>query len=262
MNFFVRMNKIRNDVTGRYGGVMFRIGFCDNDSSVLEELTNWIEDYRKKGNQNIEYVLFNSPLEVLTYLEEGGFLEVLFSETDMLGMNGIKMAREIKLLDNHMKLIFLTNTAEYAVESYQVNAYFYQLKPIHLEKLDELMDRILLERRIEEEDFFVLKCRTGITRIYFYQLEYGEIINRKLYLYLNNGMVLESGMSMEDLEGKLEHTGKFIRPHRSYIVNMEYIVHLGKDNILMKDRVEISIPRIKRKEIKEKYLDYLQRNNW
>ena len=138
---------------------MLKIGFCDNDSNVLEELTNWIENYRKKGNQNIEYVLFKSPLEVLTYLEKGGFLEVLFSETAMAGMNGIRMAREIRLMDNHIKLIFLTSTAEYAVESYRVKTYFYQLKPICPKELDELMDRILLERETEEKDFFILKLR-------------------------------------------------------------------------------------------------------
>jgi len=160
-----------------------------------------------------------------------------------------------------MKLIFLTNTAEYAVESYQVNTYFYQLKPIHTEELDALMDRIMLERQTEEEDFFVLKCKTGITRVYFYQLEYSEMNNRKMYLYLNNGMVLECGMSMEELEGKLECTGKFIRPHRSYLVNMEYIEQLVKDNIIMKSQMKISIPRMKRKEIKEMYMKYLQGQN-
>ena len=48
----------------------------------------------------------------------------------MPGVNGIETAQEIREYDSAMKIIFLTSSAEYAVESYTVNAYFYQLKPI------------------------------------------------------------------------------------------------------------------------------------
>lgn len=236
---------------------MFKIGFCDDNNNVLQELSKWIEEYRAAYNQEIEYVMFQSSLEVLAYIEKGGCLDALFTEVLMPGLNGIKMAEELRRLDDYTKIIFLTNTREYAVESYQVRAYFYQLKPIKKMELDSLMNRLLEEHQRERKRFLVLKCKNGITSVYFHKLEYSEMVNRSLYLYLNNGTVLECNMSMEQLEKKLEDVKNFIRPHRSYLVNMEHIECLGSNHIIMKSQIQIPVPSTKRKEIKEKYLAYI-----
>ena len=46
----------------------------------------------------------------------------------MPGQNGMDVAKEIRQYDTNMKIIFLTSSPEFAVESYSVGAYFYQLK--------------------------------------------------------------------------------------------------------------------------------------
>ena len=61
----------------------------------------------------------------------------------MPGQNGMDVAKEIRQYDTNMKIIFLTSSPEFAVESYSVGAYFYQLKPIWEESFFRLMDAVL-----------------------------------------------------------------------------------------------------------------------
>ena len=61
----------------------------------------------------------------------------------MPGENGIEAAREIRQYDSNVKIIFLTSSAEFAVQSYTVGAYFYQLKPIWPESFFRLMDSVI-----------------------------------------------------------------------------------------------------------------------
>ena len=69
--------------------------------------------------------------------------------------NGITAAKEIRQYDNVVKIIFLTSSAEFAVESYVVGAYFYQLKPIWEDSFfrsDGFDDRRVPPRRPAQPD--------------------------------------------------------------------------------------------------------------
>ena len=67
------------------------------------------------------------------------------------------VAKEIRQYDTNMKIIFLTSSPEFAVESYSVGAYFYQLKPIWEESFFRLMDAVLGRKllfHLETEQFW------------------------------------------------------------------------------------------------------------
>ena len=109
---------------------MIKIAFCDDDLSVLKELSILMDRYRVERNQDITYAAFHSPLELLAEVERGTELDIIFLDVLMPGQNGISTAKEIRKYDTLVKIIYLTSSAEYAVDSYSVGAYFYQLKPI------------------------------------------------------------------------------------------------------------------------------------
>ncbi|MFW5556329.1 MAG: LytR/AlgR family response regulator transcription factor [Roseburia inulinivorans] len=100
------------------------------------------------------------------------------------------------------------------------------------------------------------QLRISITRIKPAQLEYCEVIHRTLFIHLTNGKVLECIGSLDELSKQLIPYGSFLRPHRSYLVNLEYIQNLSYRTITMSCLVEIPIPRGKYNEIKNAFLEY------
>lgn len=236
---------------------MIKVAFCDDDLSVLNQLNTLIDKYRVERNQDIVYADFNSPLELMAQIEKGLRLDVLFLDVVMPGENGIEVAREIRQYDTNMKIIFLTSSAEFAVESYAVGAYFYQLKPIWEESFFRLMDQVISECEKAQQYSLILRCKSGITRIDLNKLEYCEVIGRTLLFHMENGMVLERNGSLDELLGYLKQYTNFIRPHRSFVINMEYIQNISYKAVVMECLSEIPIPRGKYTELKDMYLEYV-----
>lgn len=235
---------------------MIKIAFCDDDMEVLHQMNELLDRYRVERNEDITYVAFQSPFELLTEIEKGIRPDILFLDVVMPGQNGMDVAKEIRQYDTNMKIIFLTSSPEFAVESYSVGAYFYQLKPIWEESFFRLMDSVLAECEKKKKNSLILRSKDGITRIDLQQLEYCEVLGRKLLFHLENGAVLESAGSLDDLAGQLIQYSNFFRPHRSFLVNMEYIQNISSRSIKMVNDAEIPIPHGKCSEIKNTYMEY------
>ena len=235
---------------------MIKIAFCDDDMEVLHQMNELLDRYRVERNEDITYVAFQSPFELLTEIEKGIRPDILFLDVVMPGQNGMDVAKEIRQYDTNMKIIFLTSSPEFAVESYSVGAYFYQLKPIWEESFFRLMDAVLAECEKKKKNSLILRSKDGITRIDLQQLEYCEVLGRKLLFHLENGAVLESAGSLADLAGQLMQYSNFFRPHRSFLVNMEYIQNISSRSIKMVNDAEIPIPHGKCSEIKNTYMEY------
>lgn len=235
---------------------MIKIAFCDDDMEVLHQMNELLDRYRVEWNEDITYAAFQSPFELLTEIEKGIRPDILFLDVVMPGQNGMDVAKEIRQYDTNMKIIFLTSSPEFAVESYSVGAYFYQLKPIWEESFFRLMDAVLAECEKKKKNSLILRSKDGITKIDLQQLEYCEVLGRKLLFHLENGAVLESAGSLDDLAGQLMQHSNFFRPHRSFLVNMEYIQNISSRSIKMVNDAEIPIPHGKCSEIKNTYMEY------
>ena len=235
---------------------MIKIAFCDDDLSTLNELNLLFDQYGMERDRKITYTAFQSPLELLASIEKGIHFDVLFLDIVMPGENGINTAREIREYDNTIKIIFLTSSSEFAVQSYTVDAYFYQIKPIWKESLFRLMDSVIDDYKSTQHRSLILRCKSGISRIDLDKLEYCEVIGRTLLFHMENGTVMESSGSLDDLCSELAQYENFLRPHRSFLINMEYVRNISYKAVTMDSLSEIPIPHGKCSEIKRIFLQY------
>jgi DNA-binding LytR/AlgR family response regulator len=239
---------------------MIKIALCDDELSVLNELRILLDQYRVECNQEIDYKAFQNPWDLLTDIERGARYDILFLDVVMPAQNGIDVAAEIRNYDNNVKIIFLTSSKEFAVQSYAVGAYFYQLKPIWKESFFHLMDSAIASCEKERTQSVILRCKNGITRIELRHIEFCEVIHRTLFIHLTNGQVEESAGHLDELSKKLEPFGNFLRAHRSFLVNLEYVKNISSRMITMSSLSEIPIPHKKYQEIKDKYLEFAFQN--
>ena len=235
---------------------MLRIGFCDDDLSVLNTLQVLLDRYRVDRNADLSSAAFQSPLELIAEIEKGLRFDILLLDVLMPGENGMEAAREIRRFDSSVKIIFLTSSTEFAVESYSVGAYFYQLKPIWAESFYRLMDSVIAECDKSSSSSLILRCKSGITRVELNRLEYCEVLGRSLWLHLVGGAVLESAGRMDHLCEQLADHENFLRVHRSFLINLDYVRNIMPKAITMASLAELPIPRGKYGELKDRYLEY------
>ncbi len=241
---------------------MLNIAICDDDIQNLNHVAELINQYRVDRNKVLTYAAYQNPLELIAAVEKGMRYDVLLLDVVMPGLNGIEAAREIRRYDTSIKIIFLTNSSDCAVQSYEVGAYFYQLKPIWKESFFRLMEMVLSEQATAQAYSLILKCKTGIARIRLDWLEYCEVVGKTLFFHLANGTVMESVGSMEKLGEQLSSYGGFYRPHRSYWINLDYVQNISYHAITMTCLAEIPIPRGRYAPIKDAFLAHAFRKGW
>ena len=239
---------------------MIRVALCDDDIFILNEMQGFLNRYCGERNHEIVHTTFCSPLELLSEIEHGVRFDILFLDILMPGQNGIEAAAEIRSYDSNIKIVFLTSSAEYAVQSYTVEAYFYQLKPLQWEDFSRVMDSALEKCAHEQESSLILRCNGLFTRMELRKLEFCEVIHRTLLFHLSSGKVLESTGSLDELGRKLAPYDCFLRIHRSYIVNLDYVQNISYRAVTMTCLTEIPIPRGKYNEVKDSFLAHAFRN--
>lgn len=234
-----------------------RIAICDDDEKELAHFMDLIEKYRLSRGTDLNCRFFHSSTDFLCEMK-GGEYDLILIDVVMPGINGVQAAREIRELDKNVKIIFMSLSAEFAVESYGVGAFYYLLKPTEDDSLFPLLDRVYNELFVQQEQGLALKDRKGIVRISFADLEYVEVINKTVSFHLADGVIRDMTAALSDIEGNLLKRPEFIKTHRSYLVNLNYVLSLGVNCIETKNRHNIPISRQRRNEVHDAYMRFLQ----
>lgn len=110
----------------------------------------------------------------------------------------------------------------------------------------------------DEGQGFVLRSRKGVVRLFFAGLEYVEVINKTVSFHMEDGKIHEVTSAMVDFEEKLLSRPDFLKTHRSYLVNLNYVQVAGADSVVMKNGDNIPVSRQRRKEVQGAYINFLR----
>ena len=239
-------------------GSTIRIAICDDDNRELAQTLRIVNDYfeHRFAKENIEILSFATSVALLAKIEDGKHFDIYLLDVLMPVVNGIELARSIRTNDNAAKIIFLSSSSEFALDSYSVGAFNYLLKPVQKEALVTLLEKICNKIYRQPKPCIVTRTQSGLYKVFFHELMYVEVIKRTTYFYLKNELTIESILPITQVELELLGDSRFVKPHRSYIINLEYVKALTKEGFTMMNGRSIPISRNVLKEIKQKYIDH------
>lgn len=232
-----------------------KIAICDDNEAELNRIKELLELYAATAGQNFFIKCFTSSVELASTAEFEKF-DIYFLDIIMPVMDGINLAREIRAFDKSSPVIFLTSSPEFAVESYTVKAFNYLLKPVDKNALYNTIDDILETFHKERHDTFIIKNNSGIHKIYLSDIVYAEALNRKVILNLKNNEQIVSTDVFSSICDTLMAHKEFALPHRSFIVNMNYIKTIDTVRILLINDKTIPVAQRRVSDIKKQYLDF------
>ncbi|HSO86433.1 MAG TPA: LytTR family DNA-binding domain-containing protein [Draconibacterium sp.] len=204
---------------------------------------------------------FDNPLDAMDFLSTNS-VDLIFLDIHMPDLSGIEFTR---ILENRPKIIFTTAYEKYALEGFKLEAVDYLLKPFSYEeflKAAKKAEKLLrLEHPVQTEEieanneFLFLKSEYKIRRINFNEIKYIEGLKDYVKVYLQNEeKPVLSINSLKSLEAKLPET-KFMRVHRSFIVNLDKIETIERSRIVFgKTYIPVS------DQYKDKFQEYLDKN--
>lgn len=222
-----------------------KICICDDDKNQCENLNEMILNH---SNKHI-VTIYHSAEEMLFECENHFPFDCVFLDIQMNQMNGIDLAKQIRLIDSNIIIVFLSAIRDYVFEGYEVHAMRYLLKPLQEEKCHELLT--LIHNSIEKESAYLLIHKSKINCDDITYIEsYGH------YCGIHTNEVIESKISISDLLKELPHT--FIQTHRSYIVNLEHVESILKDKCLLDTQEMIPISRSSVKKVNESFMEFIK----
>lgn len=110
---------------------------------------------------------------------------------------------------------------------------------------------------MQKEQGFALKCKDGVARIAFADLEYVEVINKTVFFHLADGAVYEATAALADFEGELLARSEFVKTHRSYLVNLSCVQTVSVYCAVTKNGHSVPISRQRRSRVQDAYLQFV-----
>lgn len=235
---------------------MINIAVCDDEKCLLEKIEKMAEDFFRKKNTDISVVQYSSGEELLKSNER---IDILFLDIGMQGIDGIETARRLRVHDYKGFLVFITVLKEMVFQSFEVQPFDYLVKPVQEEHFEKTMERLFLsmQDRLSPEKVNLLVQKGYESNIISFQdIICCEIIDRKVYLYLKSGEVIDYYDRIENLEKKLDR--RFFRCHRSYLINLNHLKSYRNNTAYMVDGKEIPVSRLRSKEFSNVILQYMK----
>ena len=237
---------------------MFRIALCDDDADVNSMLQKMISEFHQNQAANIDLsvVSYSNGLDLMQAIQSGIRFDVIFLDIYMPLATGIDIAREIRGFDTVAKLVFLTSTPEYALDSYDVKARAYLLKTSPSEKIMGLIKELFSESHLEYGPHIILKTKTGLTKLFLHCIEFIEVSGKNITIHMTDKDTFEVFGSLNELEMQFIDKDNFIKPHRAFLVNMDCIKKVHEKEIMTLSGASVPISKANIQEVKKKYLSY------
>jgi len=213
----------------------------DDEPLALKQLSSYIENTPFLEN----VALCQSAFEAMEFLSRNE-VELMFVDINMPDINGMDF---VKSLTNRPQVIFTTAYSEYAMEGFQVDAIDYILKPISysvfLKSVTKAKTWFELNQKQPEtiqasQECLFVKSEYKLIKILLQDIKYIESANEYIQIHLDNDPPVTTLIRLKSMEEQLPKD-KFMRVHRSFIINLDKVKVIDRNRIVFDQKVFIPI---------------------
>lgn len=228
----------------------------DDEKAARDELAYLV----KLNFDNAKIIEFENGQSLIDYPEKNR-LDIAFIDMNLGDFDGLTIGRCLKEVNKEISIIFATAYDDFALESYELGTFDYLTKPLDPRRFSILVKRlkehIKMTRKLtisENPEVLAVTFNKKTDYVDLDSIVYIESSNRKSYVHTVDNETMQTTEKISDLEEKLKNDN-FIRTHKSYIINTDYISkvqYFGNNSydVIMKYYDDFKIP-ISRKKIKE-----------
>jgi len=199
-----------------------------------------------------------NPLEAIAIIDRDE-IDLVFLDIQMPELTGIQLS---KLIDKKTKVIFTTAYPQFAIESYNLNAIDYLLKPFEFERFYQavlkLKNKPVAKNIISSKDTFIFIKTDGknnFEKVYVKDICYIEGLKNYVAIHLKDRQIITYN-TLKHIEEYLPEN-EFIKIHKSYIISLFHIdktdslsVHIKNDSLPIGDTYKQSFfDTIKKKKL-------------
>lgn len=235
---------------------MFKIAFCDDNTSFLENIKDFTSEYLKNRQINAELCTYNLSTTFVEQFESKPFyFDIVFLDIDMPMVDGIQIAEHIRASNKEIIVIFLTCQEERVYETFKFNTFRFIRKNFAYIELEECLEKSI---RLLKNDAmqYTFKTTEGLVKLYAKDIMYFNYIDRRVEVHTANHCYMTKINRLKDVL-EIFKERDFMSIHRGCLVNMKYIKAIGTLYIELDNGEKLSVSRYKRHEIFQVFASYV-----
>lgn len=225
---------------------MLRIAICDDEAQYVHQTAKLVQEYLG-GRPDLSGQVFPFRLgrELLCQVEETGGFDLYLLDIIMPGLNGIETGRQLRQLGDGGEIVYLTTSADYAVDSYSVRAFFYLLKPLEKDRLFQVLDAAVKKLNERRGKAVLITTKDGPRRVLLDQILYVERVGRSLRYFCSGGAVdsLSLRVPFHTAVEPLLSDPRFCQCGSSFAFNLQHVAGVNGQEVLLDSGDPVAIPR-------------------
>lgn len=241
---------------------MFNIAILEANQNQANMLKALID--KNSHNEVFNVVLCPSAMELVQFLSEGNVISILFVDVWMGGPQmgsrylalpkGVELVKKYRRYFSRAQVVYTGDLENYTSRIYETEHTYFLARPFLKQDVDTALGCALTNLANNANKSLPVKIGTSIRLIKFADIIYIESQRRKLRIHLANEIV--------DMYGSLAAMAAslplhFVQCHKSFIVNLEYVVELNKEGFTMASGEKIPVSQTKRKEARRSFINHL-----
>lgn len=241
---------------------MVTIYLCDDNQQMRDNYSRIIHRFAYENRITITLSAFASGEELMFHLyEDPNQAEIIYLDILMGELNGMEVAKELRKLGCKAEIIFITTSEDYVFEAFDTSPMQYLIKDsTTVERFEEILLRAVSVAMEKKTKMFVCESSNVRKLIPIKDISYFEIWKRLIRVHYQGGEIFEYYGTMEQLEQEML-SKDFIRVHRSYMVNLQYIGQFQRPNLFLKTGEVIPIGVTYMKLVDQAFSDYISTHN-
>lgn len=237
-----------------------KIAICDDEKVCRDQVYDIATDYaEERKDTEIEFEIFSDPYALLNSVVDGNKYDVYILDIVMPDMNGIQLGQALRKEGGESKIIYLTSSQEYALESFRVRAFDYVLKPIEKQMFYKVMDDVISSIYIKRDKGLIVKTKESSARITFDSILYAELSKRSVTYHLVGGKNVESTTlrtTFSEAVKELLSDDRFAQCGVSMVVNLHHVTMVEQEGIVFKDNERVFLNKKICRELRGAWNNY------
>lgn len=234
---------------------MLEIIICEDNKKELHCLNQLLEKNLPDFFPDYHISSFSSGHCLLEALRQKPLSASLFLlDIYLEDITGIEIAEYIRSQSREAQIIFLTSSREFIMESYDLDALYYIVKPVTAQRLVRALEKAAEALGKRSSDFLFIKDHTQM-RLPQESIQYVETFGNRSYIHTEQETFVIY-KSLKDISLQLSEDS-FLLIQRGILTNMNYIDSMQKNLCTLKNGKSYQLSRKNSGVLKEKYFEWL-----
>ncbi len=234
------------------------IAICDDDISLVSDIEAKLKELANYVGVNVNLDFFYDGLFLYKSILNHNFYDIIYLDIEMEKLDGIEVAKKIRAIGDTCIIIYMSGYEEYLKDLFDVEPFRYLSKPLN----DEIFKKVfmLAYKRISQHNTsYSFSYKKNLQKIPYKNIIYFESVGRIVRIHttfdnLKDEIIYIFYGKLNNVEKEVSSsTPQFIRIHKSYLVNYDYIEKIAYTTLTLKSKDTISISKEYQKKARAKF---------